>query len=209
MRLKHQRGLSLLELMITISIAMILAGITFISFQPLLKKGHVDSGYETTLMVLRDIRHLAVTQGHEYVVVFNPAGFPLGTILVQYQPPAVGGGALPPLQQVNTYTIPVDVNFGVRAGFPGSAPDGFGSGITAVDFGQGLGGGALNFVAFMPDGSARDTNSLGNYNSGVVYLTNPADPIYSSRAVTVWGATGRIRGWRLENRAGSAVWVQQ
>jgi hypothetical protein len=67
----------------------------------------------------------------------------------------------------------------------------------------------LNFVAFMPDGSARDTNSLGNYNSGVVYLTNPADPIYSSRAVTVWGATGRIRGWRLENRAGSAVWVQQ
>lgn len=202
-----QRGLSLLELVITICIALILAGITFISFQPLLKKGHVDSAYDTTLMVLRDTRHLAITQGHEYLVVFNPAGFPAGTILVQYQPPPTGNGALPPLQQVNTYTLPVDVSFAVQAGFPASAPDGFGTGINAVDFGQGLGGGALNYVAFMPDGSARDT--LGNYNSGVVYMTSPADTMLSSRSVTVWGATGRIRGWRLDQRSGAPVWVQQ
>lgn len=202
-----QRGLSLLELMITVCIAMVLAGITFISLQPLLKKSHVDSAYDTMLMVLRDTRHLAITQGHEYLVVFNPAGFAAGTILVQYQPPAVGNGALPPLQQVNTYTVPVDVSFAVTAGFPTATPDGFGTGINAIDFGQGLGGGTLNYVAFMPDGSARDT--LGNYNSGVVYMTSPADTIYSSRSVTVWGATGRIRGWRLNQQAGAPVWVQQ
>jgi type II secretory pathway pseudopilin PulG len=207
MRSKHQRGLSLLELMITILFAMILAGITFISFQPLLKKGHVDSAYATTLMVLRSTRHLAITQGHEYLVVFNPAGFPPDTLLVQYQPPAVGNGALPPLQQVNTYNLPVDVSFAVKAGFPASSPDGFGTGISAIDLGQGLGGGALNYVAFMPDGSSRDT--LGNYNSGVVYMTSPADTLYSARSVTVWGATGRIRGWRLVQQAGAPVWIQQ
>ncbi len=207
MKSSKQRGLSLLELIITICIVMILAGVTFISFQPLLKKGHVDSAYDTTLMVLRDTHHLAITQGHEYLVVFNPGGFPGGTILVQYQPPAVGNGALPPLQQVNTYTVPVDVSFAVKTGFPANAPDGFGTGINAIDFGQGLGGGGLNYVAFMPDGSARDT--LGNYNSGVVYMTSPADTIYSARSVTVWGATGRIRGWRLNQQAGAPVWVQQ
>jgi type II secretory pathway pseudopilin PulG len=207
MRSKHQRGLSLLELMITISIAMIIAGVTFISFQPLLKRGHVDTAYETTLMVLRDTRHLAITQGHEYLVVFNPGGFPPGTLLVQYQPPAVGNGALPPLQQVNTYRLPTDVSFAVKPGFPASAPDGFGSGITNIDFGQGLGGGALNYVSFMPDGSSRDT--LGNYNSGVVYISSPVDTIYTARSATVWGATGRIRGWRLVLQANAPIWVQQ
>jgi len=207
MKSSKQRGLSLLELIITICIVMILAGVTFISFQPLLKKGHVDSAYDTTLMVLRDTRHLAITQGHEYLVVFNPGGFAAGTILVQYQPPAVGNGVLPPLQQVNTYTLPVDVSFAVKTGFPANAPDGFGTGINATDFGQGLGGGVLNYVAFMPDGTARDT--LGNNNSGVVYMTSPADTIYSARSVTVWGATGRIRGWRLNQQAGAPVWVQQ
>jgi hypothetical protein len=49
----------------------------------------------------------------------------------------------------------------------------------------------------MPDGSSQD--SLGNYNSGVIYLTRPGDTIYNFAShVTLWGATGRIRGWRLK-----------
>jgi hypothetical protein len=144
---------------------------------------------------------------HEYIVTFNPGGFAAGTILVQYQPPAIGAGALPPLQEVNAITIPPDITFAVRAGFPASAPDGFGSGIAPIDFGQTLGAGSLNYVAFMPDGSSRDT--LGNYNSGVIYLTRAADTVYASRAITVWGATGRVRGWRLYNPANVNTWVQQ
>ena len=205
---RNNRGFSLLEMVITLAIGLILTGVTFVTLMPALNRSHMDSGYDTTMMVLRNTRHLAITQSHEYLVTFNPGGFAAGTILVQYQPPAVGGGALPPLQQVNTYTVPTDVSFAVRAGFPGATPDGFGTGATAIDFGQGLGGGSLNYIAFMPDGTARD--SLGNFNSGVVYLTRPAEPtIYSSRSFTVWGATGRIRGWRLNQVAGVATWVQQ
>ena len=151
-----QKGFSLLELMLVIGIIMIVSAIGYVSLQPILKRNHMDSGYSTTLMVLRNTRNLAITQGHEYYVNFNPAGFPVGTIQVQYQPPAVGGGAAPPLQQVTTYSLPSDVNFGVIAGFPASSPDGFGSGGTAIDLGQSLAGAPLNYVVFMPDGSARD-----------------------------------------------------
>src|SRR5579863_6663460 len=122
-------GFSLLELMITLSIALILAAVTFIGLRPLLNQGHVDSAYDTTLMALRNTRDLAITQSHEYYVNFNPGGFPAGTIQVQYQPPALGNGVAPPLEQVITYSIPADVGFAVEPGFPANAPDGFGAGI--------------------------------------------------------------------------------
>jgi hypothetical protein len=195
-------------MIITVSIALILCAVTFIAFQPILNQGHINSAYDTTLMALRNTRNLAITQSHEYYVNFNPAGFPAGTIQIQYQPPAVGAGAAPPLEQVITYSIPSDVSFAVQAGFPANAPDGFGAGVNPIDFGQTLAGEPFFYVVFMPDGSSQD--NLGNYNSGVVYLTRPGDNIYnSSRAITVWGATGRIRGWRLAQQAGVATWVQQ
>ena len=201
-----QRGFSLLELLITIAIGMTIAGVTFIAMRPLFNRSHIDNAYDTTLMALRDTRHLAITQSHQYYVTFNPAGYSAGTILVQYQPAAVAG-VLPALQMVKTYTIPTDIQFAVAAGFPANSPDNFGTGITAIDFGQGLGAGSLTYVCFMPDGSSRD--QLGNYNSGVVYLTRPLDDKYSSRAISVWGATGRVRGWRLNQQAGAPVWMQQ
>lgn len=202
-----QRGFSLLEMMITVAIGLTLAGITFVALMPAFNKNHVDLAYDTTLMVLRNTRHLAITQSHQYYVNFNPGGLPAGTIQVTYQPPAVNG-ILPPVQQVATYSLPSDVTFSVKAGFPATAPDSFGGGITPIDFGQGLGGGSLNYVCFMPDGSSQD--NLGNYNSGVVYVTRQADPtIYTARAISVWGATGRIRGWRLYNVSGTTEWVQQ
>jgi prepilin-type N-terminal cleavage/methylation domain-containing protein len=203
-------GFSLLELMITLSIALILCATTFIAMRPMLNQSHVDSAYATTLMALRNTRNLAITQSHEYYVNFNPGGFPAGTIQVQYQPPTVGGIAQP-LQQVITYTIPTDMSFAVQAGFPASAPDAFGAGVTAIDFGQALAGAPLNYVVFMPDGSSQAfvVGNSGTYNSGVVYITRPAADFSYSRAITVWGATGRIRGWRLVKPAGTWTWIQQ
>jgi prepilin-type N-terminal cleavage/methylation domain-containing protein len=201
---KHN-GFSLLELMITLCIALIMAGVTFIAMRPMLKQSHMNTGYNTTLMALRNTRNLAITQSHEYYVNFNPAGFPAGTIQVQYQPPAVGAGLAPPLQQVITYTLPTDVSFTAQAGLPAATPDGFGTGVTAIDF-ESTPGVPLSYIVFFPDGSAQD--NLGNYSSGVVYLTQITESIYSSRAITVWGATGRIRGWRL-TQVGAGTWVQE
>jgi len=203
MTLHRQRGFSLLELLITVAIGFTIAGITFVALMPLFTKNHIDLAYDTTMMALRNTRQLAITQSHQYYVNFAQPG----TITIQYQPAAVSG-VLPPVQQVSTYTLPKDVTFNVVGGFPATAPDSFGAGIAPIDFGQGLGAGSLTYVCFMPDGSAQD--NLGNFNSGILYLSRLADNnIYTSRAVSVWGSTGRIRGWRLFKQAGAPTWVQQ
>jgi len=102
--------------------------------------------------------------------------------------------------------VPAATGVPERSPVPAAAPDGFGAGVNPIDFGQTLAGEPMNYVVFMPDGSARD--NLGNFNSGVVYLNLPAD-LYTSRAVTVWGSTGRVRGWRLNQIGAVGTWVQQ
>ena len=101
------------------------------------------------------------------------------------------------------------MQFQTLSGFPSSqasVPDGFGNGAVAIDFDQGVAGGTKNQVMFLPDGSAHDTN--GNLNSGIIYVARSGD-MNNSRAITVYGATGRIRGWRLQGAAGSLKWMEQ
>jgi hypothetical protein len=107
---------------------------------------------------------------------------------------------------VATYTLPPDVQFAVQAGFPNPGPDSFGTGTAAITINNcALVG--TNCVIFYPDGSAQD--DLGNFNSGVIYMTRPSDNMYSSRAVSIFGTTGRVRGWRLFKQSGVNNWVQQ
>src|SRR6202043_967530 len=199
MQSSGNRGFTLLEMVITIAIGLIMAGVTFIALMPMFKENHVNAAYDTTLSVIRNYRTLAITQSKRYILTFtNP-----GTITVQYW--GVGVPVSPAPVTVATFTLPPDVQFGVQAGFPAAAPDSFGTGGTAIDFDQGMGLGSQNYIMFMPDGSSQDT--LGNYNSGVVYLTRPGD-MDSSRAISVFGTTGRVRGWRLYSQSGN-TWVQQ
>jgi prepilin-type N-terminal cleavage/methylation domain-containing protein len=199
MQLRANRGFTLLEMMITISIGLIMAGVTFVALMPMFRQNHVNAAYDTTLSVIRNYRNLSITQSKRYIVTFTAPG----TITVQYW--GVGVPVSPAPVTVATYTLPPDIQFAVQTGFPTSAPDGFGTGGNAIDFDQGMGLGNLNYIMFMPDGSSQDT--LGNYNSGVVYLTRPGD-LYSSRAISVFGTTGRVRGWRLLIQSGN-TWVQQ
>jgi type II secretory pathway pseudopilin PulG len=196
---RRQHGFSLLELLITIAIGFTMAGITFITLVPMFKQSHVDAGYDLTLSVLRNYRNQSITQRKRYIVSFTAPG----TITVQYWGVAVPVSPAPVV--IATYTLPQDIQFQVQGGYPTTAPDGFGTGVTPIDFDQGMGLGSQNYVLFMPDGSSQDT--LGNMNSGVIYLSRSGD-VYSSRAISIFGSTGRIRGWRLYNQAGNK-WVQQ
>jgi len=195
----EKHGFSLLELLVTISIGLIMAGVTFVALMPLFKQNNVDTAYDTTISVIRNYRNQSISQSRRYILTFTAPG----TITVQYWGVAVP--VSPPPVTVATVTLPPDIQFAVQAGFPAAAPDSFGAGGTAIDFDQGMGLGSQNYIMFMPDGSSQDT--LGNYNSGVVYLTRPGD-MYSSRAISVFGTTGRVRGWRLYNQSGN-TWVQQ
>ncbi len=211
MRLKSNRGFSLLELMITVSILLIMAGVAFISLPPLIRQHDVNTAYETTMGVIRTYRNQAITKSNRYIITFTPgtAGPPatFSTMTVQFW--GTGVPVAPAPVTVATYQLPLDIQFGVLPGFPTSGatvPDGFGAGATAIDFDQNMGLGSLNYIMFMPDGSSQDT--FGNWNSGVLYMKRATD-LYSSRAVTVFGPTGRVRGWRLNNVSGVSKWVQQ
>jgi prepilin-type N-terminal cleavage/methylation domain-containing protein len=212
---RWQSGFTLLEMMIVLAILIIASSITFMSLQPVLKQQRVTNGYNTALSALRIARDNAVAQRTSYSVTFNNAVTP-NTVVVA--PTFVGfQGVLP----AATFTLPTSVAFDAEPGIPTgnlNAPDRFGTGANAIDFGytgQGAGVGAQSVIYFCPDGSAQDAAGggagacSGNSNSGVVYIARTGD-LMSSRAITVWGATGLIRGWRVySNGAGGTVWKRQ
>lgn len=210
------RGFSLLELMIVICVLMIVSGISFMALQPALKDARANQAFENVLMPLRVARQRAIAERKQYIVCFGMAA-PAGALTPMGAPSPQSiqifrwdaGTALSAATQVTAITLPTDIQFQTLPGLPNSAatvPDGFGSATTAIDFDQGVAGAIQDQVMFMPDGSAHDVN--GNLNSGILYVARGAD-LYSSRAVTLYGATGRIRGWRLINSGGAPQWFQQ
>ena len=209
------RGFSLLEMMIVICVLMIMGGISFMALQPALKDARANAAFESAMMPLRVARQRAIAERKQYIVCFGIAA-PAGALTPLVAPTAQSvqifrwdaGTALSAATQVTAVTMPIDINFQTIAGLPNTpvtVPDGFGSATVALDFDQGVAGAIKNQVLFMPDGSAHDVN--GNLNSGILYVARNGD-LYSSRAVTLYGATGRIRGWRLLN-SGGAKWIQQ
>jgi hypothetical protein len=116
------------------------------------------------------------------------------------------GAALSAAIQISKVDLPSDIQFQTLAGLPATAPDGFGSGTVAIDFDRGVTAAITNQIMFLPDGSARDT--AGNLNSGIVYLSGTN--ISGTHAITVWGASGRIRGWKLSDTSpgAPAPWSQ-
>jgi Tfp pilus assembly protein FimT len=209
------RGFSLLEMMIVICVLMIVGGISFMALQPALKDARANAAFESAMMPLRVARQRAIAERKQYIVCFGIAA-PAGALTPLAAPTAQSvqifrwdaGTALSAVTQVTAVTLPIDINFQTIVGLPNTpvtVPDGFGNATVALDFDQNVAGAIKNQVLFMPDGSAHDVN--GNLNSGILYVARNGD-LYSSRAVTLYGATGRIRGWRLLN-SGGAKWIQQ
>ena len=207
---RKQNGFSLLELIIAISVSLILAGAVTVTMQTTFKQQQVNDAYNTTLTTLRRARDQAAADMRVYCVTFGPPGVVVingvsmntgGTIMVNETNPA---GTL-----LFYATLPLQVTYHVEPGIPNTTattPDGFGTGSSIFDFDQppsGAGGGTV--IYFQPDGSAQD--AAGNVNNGVVYLGTPGQ-LPNQRAVSLWGYTGRIRGWQLVQVAGVWSWIQ-
>ncbi|HUO16035.1 MAG TPA: hypothetical protein VMX38_13715 [Verrucomicrobiae bacterium] len=207
-RSKAHRGYSLLEMLAAIAISFTLAGIAGMALMPEMNSRDVTTSYNDTLTTLRRARDQAANDMRTYVVTFTAPG----TITVQQSISATGSCQIPPTgTTLMTTVLPSTVTFHIESGVPTSnttaptTPDQFGNAGYAIDFDQGYNAGTTT-ICFNPDGTASDP--LGNANNGVVYMARPGD-LYSSRAITLWGMTGRIRGWRLYNVSGTNTWVQQ
>jgi hypothetical protein len=193
-------------MMVVCAIAVIMICVSVMVLMPLYQKNHVDRAYDMTLSALRTYRNFAISQGNRYIITF-PTNQTMQVQLWGYVPPPA---ASPAPVTVTTISLPQDIQFATQTGFPNPGPDSFGTGTAPVAFNAcAVVAGGNPCVIFYPDGSAQDDASTpGNYNNGVVYLTLPGQ-LYSSRAIDVWGTTGRIRGWRLYSISGTNTWVQQ
>jgi type II secretory pathway pseudopilin PulG len=210
-RRHRESGFSLLEMMTVVALVIIMASISFVSLVPAMKQYRVSNAYNITLSAMRQARDNAISQRTSYSVTFLKTAS-LSTITVAPTLSTFQGA-----QNTTTYQLPTDVSFDAESSLASTpAPDGYGTGLAAIDFGytaNGATGGATT-IYFCPDGSAQDAeggagNCAGSWNGGVVYIARPGD-LMSSRAVTLWGGTGRIRGWRLYSKTGGGYqWLRQ
>lgn len=209
--LTKTRGFTLIELIIVIAIIMVVSSMGYITVNSALKDSHVATGYNQVLMALRRGRETAISERRVYkVAVFTP-GSQCDTLTKTTGFACVVVTKASTDQIVFTGLIPKDVAFYSDTHLPNTttmAPDHLvtGAALAPICFDIQVSTSCPNEVYFQPDGSARDIN--GFINNGIVYIARPNE-INSTRAITVLGITGRIRGWQVAQSGSNYYWVQR
>jgi prepilin-type N-terminal cleavage/methylation domain-containing protein len=172
------RGFTLVELLIVVFLGFVLATMAVPIVGSSLNYYRADSAMDTTMTQLRLARSMAVDQRRVFSVAFSGTG----TITLS----RVDDDGLTEISSMNIHrSVSFAIGSGVTAGGDG-APDGL-SADGAIDFMDG------SEVRFRPDGSA--VTAGGDFCNGVVHMSVDSDSTVA-RAVTVFGATGKIKGWR-------------
>lgn len=190
MKSERQRGFSLLEMVIIITIIMIVASISIMNIVPALRNARVETALNTTVMQMRRARQAAVDDRRIHIITFTA---PQTIRIERLEQDGVT------LTQLVQLTLPSDIRYQTEPGIPTDptlTPDQFGVGAVPIDFNN------ANQVFFQPDGSALD--GLGRTSNGVIYMSRTGE-LGSARAVTLFGSTGRIKGWRLAD-LGAGAW---
>jgi type IV fimbrial biogenesis protein FimU len=170
-------GYSLVEMLVTISIIGILSAIAYLAFMNVMPTMHADSALQLLQGQLRQARETSVDQRRDIQVTFNGTS-EIVTMLVNLDSTTT---------QLSDYFLPYQMTYTVLPGV-GDTPDGFGNG-SAVSFNCPS---MPCTITFQSDGSVLD--STGNYVNGTVFI-GILGQTQTARAVTVLGATGRIKGY--------------
>jgi Tfp pilus assembly protein FimT len=205
-------------MVITLAISIVVTVISVMTLVPLLNQQHVINAYDTTLGAMRLARDNAVAQRTSYSVTFSSTASPNTIVVAPVLP--TGGTSYSGQQSAVTYQFPTDVKFLAQTGLPNTAltaPDGYyNSSLYPIDLGFAADAytAGVQTVYFCPDGSAQNAedgtgNCSGSWDGGVVYIAQSGN-LLSSRAITLWGGTGRIHGWRLYAKSGGGYqWMRQ
>lgn len=174
-------GYSILELLVVLAAAMVFGSIGLLQLRDALTTAQTNSAYYTTLSMMRQARQTALANRRVYVLTFvAPSTIRMERIEQDAS-----------RTQIQSVTLAANVQFRIEPGIPvgsGQTPDHLGNGSLAIDLN------GSNQVYFQPDGSGRDASR--RLENGVIYLARPGQ-LMTARAITLFGATGRIKGWRL------------
>jgi prepilin-type N-terminal cleavage/methylation domain-containing protein len=181
---RSDKGYSLLETMMTLGIFGTVAAMAAFQIGSARPGFKGDGAMRTVIAQLNIARELAITQRRTMQIVFTPAdevqvireNFPNGTTVIS--------------------TVPIEggIHYGLTTGLP-DTPDNFGN-SAPIYFG------AAAQYRFTTEGTLVDQGN--NPISGSVFLTLPGQE-RAARAVTILGATGRVRGYKWDGRSWKRV----
>jgi hypothetical protein len=196
------------ELLVVVTIILILVAVALVTMVPTVQTSRANAGMEMVLGEMRHAHERAIDERRIYRVTFVPPNqIQLDVGQVANVASTITGTTPAFTSAQQPLTLPDGIQFMCIGGIPtgaGSVPDGLGSGANAIDFDLANGGGGTQ-IYFQPDGRALD--AANRLNDGVVYVALPGN-LYSSRAVTLFGSTGRSKGWTLSTLSGGPGWTQ-
>ena len=173
---RSERGASLIELMLTVGVMAVVGSMGTAKMTGARRAMQSDSAMRAVMTELNTAREMAVTQRRNMEIQFLGGNW---VRIVRHEAPGVATTVL------HSIALEGGAGFSLTTGVP-DTPDAFGNGA-AVAFGS-----AQTFM-FGTDGTLMDGS--GNPLNGTVFLAIPNTPL-SARAVTVLGATGRVRGYK-------------
>jgi type II secretory pathway pseudopilin PulG len=189
------------ELIVVVIIIIIISVAAILQIAPALQGAQEDTAMRQVLDQLRQAREYSIAN-RRYVQVTFPTSVIGAATYYQVQmilrnDLTTGAAVVNPT--LSTVTIEPGVPYSLT-GMP-DTPDGYGN-SSPIYFG-GVAGGPVGGMLFQSDGELVSGTSFLPIN-GTVFMGIAGQPS-TARAVTVLGATGRVRGWRS---SGSTTWVQ-
>jgi prepilin-type N-terminal cleavage/methylation domain-containing protein len=182
---RSQHGYSAIELLLVLAIMGVVMGVAMFQIGAARPAFKGDGAMRIVMAQLNSARELSISQRRQMQVNF------IAPNTIQIVREEVPSGT------TTLSTIPIEggLSFGLIAGV-GDTPDAFGisGGATGIAFG------AATAIVFNSDGTVIDQN--GNPLNGTVFMAIPATNL-SFRAITVFGSTARIRGYKWNG----VLWV--
>ena len=177
--MRNKAGFTLIELMITVMFLVIVASVSIPYITPVLRARDVDMAVRTVVWEMGRARQLSVDRRRDIrVTLATPRNITTAQRVDS------------DWTQVSQVELPGDMEFRIEMGVSKGPPE-----TPTVDYGiaDPINFSGLHLVYFLPDGSA--ITSTGQISGGVVYLAR-ANELETSRAVTLFGSTGKMKRWR-------------